>query len=87
MSRYSLEVRITPRPGLLDPEGKAIRHALDALGFDSVEEVRAGKAILLEIEASSAEGAREAAESMCRKLLANPVTEEFTVEVLGEAGG
>lgn len=85
MTRYRLEIRVTPRPGLLDPEGKAIHHALAELGFAGVEEVRAGKALLVEMEASSEASARESADAMCRKLLANPVTEDFEVEVLGEA--
>lgn len=85
MTRYRLEIRVTPRPGLLDPEGKAIHHALAELGFEGVEEVRAGKALLLELDASSEASALESAEAMCRKLLANPVTEDFQVELLGQA--
>lgn len=89
MSRYKLEVRVKPRPGLLDPQGKAIHHALHSLGWDGVEDVRVGKAIYLDLEAASESSAIEAAEAMCRKLLANPVTEDFEVSVVGalqEAG-
>ncbi len=84
MSQYRLEVRVKPRPGLLDPEGKAIQQALNSLGWDGVEGVRVGKAIYLDIEAASSEAAVETAEAMCRKLLANPVTEEFEVSVIGD---
>lgn len=82
MSRFILQILVTPRPGLLDPQGKAIHHALEGLGFPGVGDVRVGKAIRVELEAESSAGALEAAEAMCRKLLANPVTEDFRVELL-----
>ncbi len=74
-----MEIRVKPRPGLLNPEGKAIHHALNALGWGEVSDVRVGKAIYVELEAASAVDAMEAAEAMCRKILANPVTEDFEV--------
>lgn len=79
MSRFTVEVLVTPRPGLLDPQGKAIHHALSSLGYDAVDDVRVGKAIYLEVSATSSEAAAERVEEMCRKLLANPVTEDFRV--------
>ena len=79
MSDFQLEIRVKPRPGLLNPEGKAIHHALNALGWDEVSDVRIGKAIYVELEARSAVDAMERAEAMCRKILANPVTEDFEV--------
>ena len=79
MSRFTVEVLVTPRPGLLDPQGKAIHHALASLGYDAVEDVRVGKAIYLEVAAASADEAAERVEEACRKLLANPVTEDFRV--------
>lgn len=84
MTRYRLEVLVKPRPGLLDPQGKAIHHSLNSLGWDGVEDVRVGKAIYVDLEAGSADEARAAVEEMCRKLLANPVTEDFEVSVEGE---
>ena len=87
MTRYSLEIRIKPRPGLLDPEGKAIHHALHSLGWDEVEEVRVGKALFLDLDAATEAAATEAATAMCRKLLANPVTEDFEVVVAGVLEG
>jgi phosphoribosylformylglycinamidine synthase PurS subunit len=81
VSRFRLEIRVIPRPGLLDPEGKAIRHALHSLDYDQVREVRMGKLLYLDVEADSSEHAREGAEAMCRRLLANPVTEDFEVQV------
>ena len=70
-------VFITLKPGVLDPQGKAIHHALEGLGFEGVRDVRAGKLIELEL----AEGTQESdIESMCRKLLANTVIENFRIE-------
>jgi len=87
VSRYQMEIRVKPRPGLLNPEGKAIHHALNSLGWSAVSDVRVGKAIYVDLEAASADDAREAAEAMCRKLLANPVTENFEVALVGGSGG
>lgn len=84
MSRFHLEIRVKPRPGLLNPEGKAIHHALNSLGWSGVSDVRVGKAIYVDLDAASAEAAVEAAEAMCRKILANPVTENFEVALVGE---
>ena len=81
MSRFRLEIRVIPRPGLLDPEGKAIQNALHSLGYDQVHEVGVGKLLYLDLEAASAEEARDGADAMCRRLLANPVTEDFEIEV------
>ncbi len=81
MSRFKVEVRVTPRPGLLDPQGKAVQHALDSLGYEGVDSVRVGKLLVLELEADDAAAARARTEEMCRKLLANPVTEDFLIEV------
>ncbi len=87
MSQFRLEVRVKPRPGLLDPEGKAVHHALQSLGWDGVQDVRVGKAIYIDLEAASSDAAIEAAEAMCRKILANPVTEDYEVSVVGELEG
>lgn len=85
MTRYLLEIRVTPRPGLLDPEGAAIHHALDSLGFDAVSGVRVGKDLYVDLTAESEEAAVAAGEAMCRKLLANPVTEDFSVQIADPA--
>jgi len=87
LNRFTVEVLVTPRPGLLDPQGKAIHHALASLGYDSVEDVRVGRAIYLDIEAGSAAEATERVEDACRKLLANPVTEDFRVTAAEPACG
>lgn len=79
MSEYRVEVRITPREGLLDPEGKAVEHALHSLSFGSVAGVRVGRLIRLKVGAADREEAHRRADEMCRKLLANPVTEDYAI--------
>ena len=74
-----VHVRIIPRGGILDPQGQAVEHALDVLGFAGVTNVRVGKAIELEIDAPSAAEAETIAKSMCERLLANPVTEDYLI--------
>ncbi len=69
------------KPGVLDPQGRAIGQALHGLGFDSVGEVRAGKVIELELAECDPSRARESAEAMARKLLANMVIESFRVDI------
>jgi len=78
-----MKVRVTvmPKAGVLDPQGKAIGHALDSLGFNGVGEVRAGKVIELEMSETDPQAAKAAAEDMARRLLANTVIESFRVEI------
>ena len=78
---YHIDVRVTPRAGILDPAGKAIHHALHSLGYEGTEQVRVGKLIELQLEAESEDAALETARLMCRRLLANPVTEDFELRV------
>jgi len=70
-------VFVTLKPGVLDPQGRAIHHALEGLGFDGIQGVRAGKLIELELADATSDGDIEA---MCRKLLANTVIENFKIE-------
>jgi len=86
VNRFKVEVLVVPRPGLLDPQGKAVHHALSSLGWSSVKDARVGKAIHLDVEAETAQAAAESAEEMCRKLLANPVTEDFVVASVAPDG-
>jgi phosphoribosylformylglycinamidine synthase PurS subunit len=76
-------VTVMLKPGVLDPQGKAIAHALATLGFAGVEDVRAGKVIELEMAETDPAKVRVAAEEMARKLLANTVIESFRVVVEG----
>lgn len=77
-----LRVDVMLKEGVLDPQGKAIGHALSNLGFTGVGEVRAGKVIELDINESNAEKAKETAKQMAQKLLANQVIEDYRVTVL-----
>lgn len=70
-------VFVTLKPGVLDPQGRAIHHALEGLGFDGIRDVRAGKLIELELADATSD---DDIEAMCRKLLANTVIENFTIE-------
>jgi len=78
---YLSRIRVTLRKSILDPQGKAVEHAIGALGFQGVSNVRMGKYIELNVESSSAEEARLVTEDVCKKLLANPVMEDYHVEV------
>ena len=81
-----MEVRVfvTPRKGILDPQGRAVESSLQSLGFKKVSGVKVGKYITLEIDARSAAEARDEAKKMCEALLANPVIEDYRFEVDGE---
>ena len=79
--RWIAEVHAQLRPGIADPEGLTIAGGLRALGFNSVGEVRSGKLLRVSFEADDVEQARSQVESMCRRLLANPVMEIATWEV------
>jgi len=74
-------VHVTLKPGVLDPQGEAVRHALGALGFDGVGEVRIGKVIELELDAADRAAAEARVGEMCEKLLANTVIEAYRVEL------
>ncbi len=76
-----VKVTVMPKTGVLDPQGKAIGHALEGLGFAGVGEVRAGKVIELDLAETDPAKAKALAEDMARRLLANTVIESFRVEV------
>lgn len=81
MPRFTVDVRVMPRDTLLDPQGQAVEHALDALGFTAVEHVRVGKALRFRLDRPDADAAAADAQRMCERLLSNPVTEDFSVTV------
>ncbi|MGE0552423.1 MAG: phosphoribosylformylglycinamidine synthase subunit PurS [Gemmatimonadales bacterium] len=78
---FRVHVRVMPRRGLLDPQGQAVESALAALEFKDAANVHVGKAIELELEAADKGAALARAKAMCDKLLANPVTEDYQIEV------
>ena len=79
MNQYRIEVRVTPREGLLDPEGNAVRNALRSLDFDEISQLGVGRLIRLVLPARTAGEAHERVDAMCRQLLANPVTEDYEI--------
>ena len=81
MKEFKVKVEVKLKPVILDPQGKTVLMALHNLGFDGVEETRIGKLIELKVKGSSAESIREKTEEMCKKILANPVIEDFVIEV------
>jgi len=75
-------VHVTLKPGVLDPQGAAVRHSLGSLGFDGVEKVRQGKVIELDLAETDKAAAEAQVTEMCEKLLANTVIENYSVEIL-----
>jgi len=74
-------VNIYLKPGVLDPQGKAVHHALQSLGFKEVEDVRVGKQIILQINENDEQKAKERVKEMCERLLANTVIEDYEIEI------
>jgi phosphoribosylformylglycinamidine synthase len=77
-----VRVHVSLKPGVLDPQGRAVHHALEGLGFTGVDDVRVGRLIELDVAASTSDGALD---EMCRKLLANMVIENYRIEKLEPA--
>jgi len=75
-------VDVKLKDGVLDPQGKAVSHALSALGFSSVSEVRIGKQIVLEIDGSDEVQAKKDVKVMCEELLANTVIEDYDIKIV-----
>ena len=76
------KIHVTLKNGVLDPQGKAVQHALVSLGFDGVNEVRQGKFIEIDLDDQEPEKARDNVEAMCKKLLANTVIENYDIEII-----
>jgi phosphoribosylformylglycinamidine synthase PurS subunit len=79
MISFRVAVHIVSRRGILDPQGKAVADALHSLGFEAVKDVHVGRHIVLELSAPDAKAADAMSRTMCQKLLANPVTEDFEI--------
>lgn len=86
MADFDVEVRVTPRRGILDPQGKAVEGALRSLGLSGASEVHVGRLIVFALAADSEAQAAARVDDMCRRLLANPVTEDFDVRLRERAG-
>ncbi|HYN38340.1 MAG TPA: phosphoribosylformylglycinamidine synthase subunit PurS [Rhodospirillales bacterium] len=75
------KVHVTFKPGVLDPQGKAVQHSLAALGFAGVEQVRQGKFIEIDLADTDPASARSQLDAMCRQLLANTVIENYAIDI------
>jgi len=78
---YLAKVYVTPKPAILDPEGKAVAASLHSLGYAEVSDVRLGKFIVVQIEGNNRESAESRVDEMCRALLANDVIEDYRFEL------
>ena len=81
MTEHRFAVNVTPRDGILDPQGRTIHEALRSMGYASVADVRQGKFFEVDLQGVPADKARETAEEIARRVLSNPVIESFRVEV------
>ncbi len=81
MTSYEARIEVGHRPGILDPQGGVIERALPALGYANVSHVRVGKSIRLQVDAADEGDARTQVDEMCNRLLANPVIEDFSIDV------
>lgn len=84
--RFQAEVLVTLRRGVLDAQGETVAGALKGLGYHGVSAVRVGKHLQLELDAESEDQARRQVDEMCRRLLANPVLEDYRVELKPRPG-
>ncbi len=75
-------VNVYLKEGVLDPQGKATRHALESMNFKGVKNVRIGKQIIIELDTNNKDEARKEVEEMCETLLANTVIEDYTIEIV-----
>ncbi len=81
MREFKVKVEVKLKPVVLDPQGKTVLTALHNLGYDKVEDARVGKLIELKITDSDASNVKERVDDMCKKLLSNPVIEDFVVKI------
>ena len=84
MSSYRFAVNVAPKPGILDPQGRAVEGSLGHLGVEGVSGVRVGRRVELTVDASSEGDARATVERLARELFSNPLIEAFEVEAVGE---
>jgi phosphoribosylformylglycinamidine synthase len=82
---FRFAVAVMPKPGILDPQGRAVEQGLPHLGVDGVRDVRVGRRVELTVEAASEGAARAVVETLARELFSNPLIETYAVELLGAA--
>ncbi|MBM7854252.1 phosphoribosylformylglycinamidine synthase [Desulfohalotomaculum tongense] len=79
---YQAKIYITLRQSVLDPQGSAVTRSLHAMGYENIKDVRVGRYLVVEVDAAGREAAEEQVHDMCKKLLANPVIEDYTFELV-----
>lgn len=87
MSEFAVDIVVTLRPVINDPQGLSVRAGLRSLGFEEVRSARVGKFVELIVEAGDAEAARERVAAMCERLLRNPVIEDYRIDALRAIDG
>jgi len=85
MSTHRFAVNVTPKPGILDPQGRAVEGSLGHLGIEGVSAVRVGRRVELTVEADDADAARAVVERLASELLANPLIEAYAIESIAAA--
>jgi phosphoribosylformylglycinamidine synthase len=85
MSRHRFAVNVLPKPGILDPQGRAVEGSLDHLGIEGVSAVRVGRRVELTVEAADDAAARAVVERLAGELLANPLIEAYDIEAVAGA--
>ena len=81
MKKFKAEIKITLREGILDVQGKTVERALQSMHLEMLGHLRIGKFVSLEVEAESAEKAKELTDTACRQLIANPIMEDFVIDI------
>jgi phosphoribosylformylglycinamidine synthase len=87
MSAYRFAVNVTPKPGILDPQGRAVERSLPHLGIEGVSAVRVGRRVELTVDATDEAAARAVAERLASELLSNPLIEAYELERVADAAG
>jgi phosphoribosylformylglycinamidine synthase PurS subunit len=82
MATFRFAVNVTPKPGILDPQGRAVEGSLDHLGIAGVSDVRVGRRVELTIESASESAARDVVDRLASELLSNPLIEAYTIDVV-----
>jgi phosphoribosylformylglycinamidine synthase PurS subunit len=83
MASFRFAVNVTPKPGILDPQGRAVEASLGHLGIEGVSDVRVGRRVELTVEGASEEGARDVVDRLASELLSNPLIEAYSIEQIG----
>lgn len=83
---FKVSVYVTPKRGVVDPQGAVVERALPGLGHTTAANIRVGRYITLEVEGSDAEKAKADVDDMCRRLLANPIIEDYRFEIIPSDG-